>query len=232
MLPHLRELIARAKGKIDIFVTCVLPTVLLAVPWLVLSGMDRQRVLPHTMIAEVRIFPVIGPIGSLVAGLAVFGVFVTYRDLQVRNVAGNAIIRGVQLGKAVALIHQFLFAAATVLALGVVGTAALRGAAEKQYPDTFKSEYVVLYGVAGSLILLIAYAPIRLALYRACSSVMADMIGPEPDSSEGLTAWLEKRSSVNTLFGQDAKNFFGLGGIITSLLPLVVGSVSKLFGLS
>jgi hypothetical protein len=61
---------------------------------------------------------------------------------------------------------------------------------------------------------------------------MADMIGPEPDSSEGLTAWLEKRSSVNTLFGQDAKNFFGLGGIITSLLPLVVGSVSKLFGLS
>jgi hypothetical protein len=221
MLPHLRELIARAKGKIDIFVTCVLPTVLLAVPWLVLSGMDRQRVLPHTMIAEVRIFPVIGPIGSLVAGLAVFGVFVTYRDLQVRNVAGNAIIRGVQLGKSVALIHQFLFAAATVLALGVVGTAAL-----------LKSEYVVLYGVAGSLILLIAYAPIRLALYRACSSVMADMIGPEPDSSEGLTAWLEKRSSVNTLFGQDAKNFFGLGGIITSLLPLVVGSVSKLFGLS
>src|SRR5947208_5458395 len=43
MLPHLRELIAQAKGTLDIFVTCLLPTVLLAVPWLLLSDMDRQR---------------------------------------------------------------------------------------------------------------------------------------------------------------------------------------------
>jgi hypothetical protein len=179
-----------------------------------------------------RIFPFVGPLGSLVAGLAVFGVFVAYRDLKVRRDAGIGVARGVQVGEAVALIHQFLFAAAAVLALGVVGMAALRGATEKQYPESFKSEYVVLYGVAGSLILLIAYAPIRLSLYHDCRIVMADMIGPKPESSEGLKDWLERRSSVDRLFGQDARNLFGPGGIITSLLPLVVGSVTKLFGLS
>src|SRR6185295_1409232 len=117
-------------------------------------------------------------------------------------------------------------AGAVILALGIVGSAALCGAANQELAESCGTDRVTLFGLSASLFLLVGYAPIRLHLYQLGLVAIDDSVGPQPTDLGALEAWSDQRATLAALLGQDARSMFGLGGIVTSLLPLAAGAIT------
>jgi hypothetical protein len=223
MAPRLLRLY-RAAGTGATLLAAVLPTLILATPWIGIleSGAKPIR------IAGIDIRPyVMGRVGLGVAALGLCGLFLEYRQTLI-EAGGTAADRIVRLGEGLARMHQFLFASAVVLGLGTVGASALRGAILTMPDGAMPQEYVAIYGILGSLLLLAAYAPVRFEIYRRGEHAIAEASGEIPRSPDGIKQWTEARAAMESLLGQDPKSWFGLSGVLSSLLPLVLGSIGKL----
>ena len=89
--------------------------------------------------------------------------------------------------------HVFLFSAAMILGLGILGSAALRSAlnAEKKAPGFFPAEYVILYGGMFTVLLLIAYVPVKTAFWRYGVELVDLVMGSPPPSRAELVKWVD-----------------------------------------
>lgn len=227
MMPRLVQLVRTIGGRATLLHAAA-PTLLLSLAGIGIwaAGVSGGQV-PET-IANYRIVRYAGPVGFLVASIGVFGVFLEYWSTIVDSAAGSATERVLRLGKGLAGIHQFLFSSAVVLGLGTIGTSAHRNAVEADLAGRFSAEHVALFGVVGSLVLLVGYLPLRLELYRRGERAIAEACQEAPKTPEGLKHWADTRAAMETLLGHDSKNLFGLSGVLSSLLPLVLGSIGRL----
>jgi hypothetical protein len=210
----------------DIVIRCGAPVALLSGIWLYLLLANRPPGFPPAQLAGVPIASMVTPIGSGVAALALFATFLAYRRGVMATLEPTASERLATLAESTSLVHQCLFAGAVILALGIVGSAALCGAANQEVSGSCGPDRVTLFGLSGSLFLLVGYAPIRLHLYQLSLVVIDDSIGPQPSDVAALKTWSEQRATLVAMLGQDARSMFGLGGIVTSLLPLAAGAIS------
>jgi hypothetical protein len=165
-------------------------------------------------------------IGTGFAALALFATFLAYRRGVMATLEPTASERLATLADSITLLHHCLFAGAVILALGIVGSAALCGAANQEVSGSCGAERVTLFGLSSSLFLLVGYVPIRLHLYQLGLVVINDSIGIQPTDVAALSAWRDQRATLEAMLGQDARSMFGLGGIVTSLLPLAAGAIS------
>jgi hypothetical protein len=223
MAPRLARL-TRDAGSSATLWHAIAPTALLSVPWLVLAQGGSGA---HS-ISGIEIRPGwMGAVGLIVAELGICGVFLEHRVTTLDG-CKSPTDRVARLGQGLSRVHQFLFAAALVLGLGTIGAGALRGALEAEIPGVMPREYVEIYGVLGSLLLLAAYAPVRLDFYRRGERAIAEAGDSIPQDPAAIGKWAETRASLEAVLGNDPKSWFGLGGVVSSLLPLVMGSVGKL----
>jgi hypothetical protein len=225
MTPHLARLV-RSVGWRPAIVHAVLPTAILCVPWLFLLQAARRGRPAVISGIEIQAFTV-GHIGLLVVAVCLCVLFLEYCETM-RDARGNAADRVARLGAGLSRIHHSLFAAAIVLGLGTIGAGALRTAIEAEKPGTMPTEHVALYGIVGSLFLLVAYAPVRLEFYRRGERAIAEACDAIPQNPDAIEKWAAQRAAMESLLGHDPKSFFGLGGVVSSLLPLVLGSIGKL----
>ena len=123
----------------------------------------------------------------------------------------------------------FLGIAAIILSLGVVGSAALRGALNAKHgPTFFPAEYVVLYGAIFTLLLLIAYLPGRVSFWRAGSSLVGELMGAPPSTQAPLVKWLEDKGKLEKALDLELTSASALIGPAAAVLPLLSGWVSTL----
>ena len=223
MAPRLARL-TREAGSSATLRHVIAPAALLSVPWMVLA---RGGASGHA-ISGIEIRPGdIAAIGLIVAELGICGVFLEHRVTTLDDCRSPA-DRIARLGQGLSRVHHFLFAAALVLGLGTVGAGALRAALEAEIPGVMPREYIAIYGLFGSLLLVAAYAPVRLDFYRRGENAIAAAHMAALRDAKALDKWAETRASMELALGNDPKSWFGLGGVVSSLLPLVVGSVGKL----
>ena len=106
-------------------------------------------------------------IGTIVAGIAVLGMLVTGRLVAKTAADPTSEVKIATIVRLRQSLDHFVFAAGTILGLGVLGTAALRNAINAaQGHQYFPKEYVILYGGVRTLLL---YQPNRsLQTSRAC----------------------------------------------------------------
>jgi hypothetical protein len=227
MFPYLSELM-RLQSRRVIW-RCLFSTLFLLMPLLIASLWAHRAGIPPAAIAEVPIRPYFGILGAAYDAFIVFLLFLSYEAAMVdAGLDQPALLRAVRFAEKVSLVQQFFIAASLILGLGVVGTAAqqaaIRSDAKLQYPP----EYVALFGLMGSLVLLAAYAPVRLGLYRKSQLIIDDVSGEAPTETGNLKTWLDTRASLENLMGHNMASIFGLGGALPLLLPFVLGSAAKL----
>jgi hypothetical protein len=207
----------------------LLYTALLFLPLIGLTVRAHLAKVPPEVIAGIPILRYFGPLGTLLGTMVVFVLFLAY-EAAVAELARDesATLKIVRFSECLATVQQFFVAASLILGLGVVGTAAQQNAIEADHPGQIPPEYVVLFGLLGSLVLLAAYAPIRMNLYRWGKLLVEEVVGPIPQTPGDLKSWIEQRSCLEVLVGQELNSIFGLGGALPLLLPVVIGSLTKL----
>lgn len=228
IVPHVPRLLRDPTTRSDVGWCAVFVGALLFPP-LGLSWYLRAKDFPPAYIAGVHIVRFIGATGIVVAAFAMAAAFLAHRGTLVaagRN--RQPASRMIALAAGTRDVDYFFMAAAMTLALGVVGTAAQRIAIGGE-PASI-SRQVIVFGVLGTLQLLAGYLPLRIALYRQSVAAIDQAIGPAPSHLDDLPGWLERRAAFEQLLGHDAKSFFGLGGVLSTFLPFVVASASKLLG--
>jgi hypothetical protein len=212
-----------------ILVDVVLPTGLLAgvlCAWHLGAGADlrpdRLGGLPLNRGVPVAVF------GIAVAVAAVAGMFLARLALVAdRETAPPALAAYAFFAPR---FHVFLYSAALILSLGILGSAALRSAmnAEKRAAGFFPAEYVILYGGMFTVLLLIAYVPVKTAFWRYGAELVDLVMGPPPTSRAELVKWVEDRATLQRSLDLDLSTASALLGVVAAGLPLLCGWVSVL----
>lgn len=121
-----------------------------------------------------------------------------------------------------------LFIASFVLALGTLASAAMAAAANAFCKGIFPGEYPVGYGAWYSLLLLIMYFPVQGSYVSLARGLISDMVGAPPEQVEDLKKWSENSMKLEGIFGIDMSKTSMLGPLLSTLLPLISGWISKL----
>ena len=168
-------------------------------------------------------------IGLMIAACAVAGMFfvrfaVLAQDKESQADVSAYIFFKVQL-------HVFLYSAALILSLGTLGTAALRAAVNAERgPNHFPAEYVLIYGGIFTLLLLIAYVPVKAALWHLGHSVTDQTMQAMPDPAMERVKWLEEKGKLEKALDLDLTSVSALVGPVAAILPLLAGWISLLLG--
>jgi hypothetical protein len=126
-------------------------------------------------------------------------------------------------------LNALLCIAAVILSLGILGTAVLRSAvnAERGGPH-FPADYVILYGGIYTLLLLIAYVPVKTSLWYAGADLVHSIMRQPPVESGAIAKWLEDKEKLEKAFNLDITSASALIGPIAVVLPLLSGWLSVL----
>ena len=228
IIAQVRDLVKTARAGRTLWVS-LLCTAILLLPFLVSAILEQRAGIPPDIIARVPINRYFGILGAIFDAAVIFVLFLAYGTaIEELSLQETSIVRIIRFSERLYSVQQLFIAASIVLGLGVIGTAAQRNAIEADHKGTFPPEYVVLFGLVGSLVLLAAFAQIQLDLHRRGKVLIEEVSGPIPTTANELKAWMEVRSSFESLLGQDLASVFGLGGALPLLLPVVIGSVTKL----
>jgi hypothetical protein len=228
MGPHLRSLIASFGNKRVIW-RSLLSTFVLLMPLLASAIFEHKAGIPPGAIAGVSILRYFGVLGTVFDTVLVFALFLAYEAAVAEFALDEPpTIKAVRFIEQLSLIQQLFIAASIVLGLGVIGTAAQQSAIQADGLLRVPPEYNIMFGLVGSFVLLAAYAPIRLDLYRKSQLLIDVVSGPAPSTTSDLKTWFETRSSLEKLMGLDIASIFGVGGALPLLLPFIIGSVAKL----
>src|ERR1051326_3235204 len=177
-------------------------------------------------ITNLRFF---GSTGVLIVGIALWQMFVT-RSLFLLHWTGLT-----NSEEKIACLLEFrrkytwlLFIASLVLALGTLASAAMAAAANAFDTGIFPGEYPVGYGAWYSLLLLIMYFPVQGSYVSLVRSLISDLLGAPPKQVEDLKKWSENSTKLEGIFGIDVSKSSMLGPLLSTLLPLISGWISKL----
>jgi hypothetical protein len=128
--------------------------------------------------------------------------------------------------------NQFLMIAGIILGLGTVGIAALRKAVNTEgQPESFKSEYVILYGTLFSFLLALAYLPVHRVFVELGSALLYGL--PPLEGAGGVDAlskWLSNRQAVEDALLLKSGVLAGIAGSLSIVTPFFSGVISELLG--
>lgn len=128
-------------------------------------------------------------------------------------------------------VSTYLFIATLILSLGTLGTAALRTAINADRGDTyFPVEYVIAYGAVYTLILIIAYIPIKISFVKVGTAIVnLEMKNVQRNTPETLVSWFDTTSKLEDGLGLKL-SFSSVLGPIGTILPVVISAISFLLG--
>ena len=218
-----------AGSKLWGFCHAMVPTLLLALSLYAYSstaGSIRPDRLGGVTLNQGPSFATFGVILALCAVAGMF--FVRHALLDVPPTNGPDLSRFIFLKSR---LQVFLNIAALTLSLGILGTAAMRSAVNAENGETyFPAEYVIMYGAIFTLLLLIAYVPVKMSFWAFGSDLAAELMSSPPNTSPDLVKWLEDKGKLEKALDLDLTSLSALVGPIAAILPVLSGWIAILLG--